>query len=151
MDDTIKESDRLSSDSSEYEPHEAVRSEILLEEGSSQSSLDQTREDSESDLTIKSFLTRPTTETIFGEVFEIKSTSGNVIISHHEWSLVGMGRNKIEAKEDLYQEIKELSEIYLEESPLQMSKGALKMRGFLYKVNKYANLFETRNPILSGK
>lgn len=93
----------------------------------------------------------PRSEGIFGEKFHVKIEGGNVVISHPEWSLVGVGRNKIEAKEDLYREIGELSEIYLEESPLEMSRGALDMRGFLYKIRKYESLFEAGNPLISRK
>lgn len=86
-------------------------------------------------------------EYVLGERFNIHLDDGKVVLQHPNWSLVGIGKNKFEAKEDLYLLVKKIGRVYLEKSPSNMTREGLKMRSFIYKAIKHEDFLQTRNPL----
>jgi hypothetical protein len=71
---------------------------------------------------------------IMDEKFFIEKENDMIYLTHDKWSLVGVGKNLIEAEKDLMIEAKELFNNIRKIELNNLSQGAIQMRDFLFKI-----------------
>ena len=72
--------------------------------------------------------------TIIGEPFELSSISGNRVLKHARWSLMGIGKTRAEAHAALFQEASEIADFYCSKPNETLSADAIELKNFLLRL-----------------
>jgi len=69
---------------------------------------------------------------IKGETFNYERHDGGILIKHPVWSLMGFGENLYPAEKDLYENMREVEEDYLNELDSCLTDDAIALKKFLF-------------------